>query len=464
MRALTVLLLTGLLLPAQEIDRTKQPQTQPLADYKLPPVTESTLPNGLRIIAVMDKRFPVVHFRLAFSAGMKFDPPALTGLASMTGDLLKEGTKTRTSRQIADDLATLGGNLNTDASPDSLTVAGSVLSENLDKQMDLLADVARNAIFPEDEVALRKENEKQELMDARTRSETLVEEKFMHTLYGSHPYSRILATAESIDRIDRTALAGFRDRMLTPNNAILVLVGDLPARASLDKLVETHFGSWQSKERSGSQPVAPPPARRSIILVDRPGSVQADIRAGQTSVVRGSPDYFPLVVANGIFGGGISSRMFMNIRERLGYAYDAHSEMAPMKDSGYFAAVTQVRNEVVEPAVTELLKEMDQMGKERVAAAELSGVKNYLAGSFVVRMATPAGLASQLTSIRMMGLSDDYLERYVTRVRNVEPDQIQSVAAKYIAPEKAAIVVVGDAAKIEKSLQKFGDVKVEKAP
>jgi predicted Zn-dependent peptidase len=155
--------------------------------------------------------------------------------------------------------------------------------------------------------------------------------------------------------------------------------------------------------------------------------------------------------------------MFLNIRERLGYAYQANSAFSALKDSGYFSTITQVRNEVLEPAMTEMLKEMDEMAKSAVDARELADVKNYITGSFVVRMASPAGLATQLATIRMMGMTDEYLERYVTRVRGVESAQMKSASAKYIAPANASIVVVGDASKISKALEKFGTVKMEKA-
>jgi zinc protease len=463
MRLPILIFLVSLTAYSQTVDRTKPPQTPPLPDYKLPPVTEVTLPNGLRVVAVEDKRFPMVHFRLGFNAGTKFDPADMSGLASMTGDLLKEGTKTRSQKQIADELASLGANIEASASPDWLMLTGSVLSENLDKQLELLADMALNANFPENEVALRKENIVQELMAARSNAETLAQEKFMAVIFGSNPYSRVLPVPASIEKIDRAALAGFRDRYLSPNNALLVMVGAVPARDELQKMVQAHFGSWAKKDKV-EEPKAPiPPAKRSIVLVDRPGSVQADIRAGQVAVTRASPDYFPLVVSNNILGGGANSRMFVNIRERLGYAYQANSAFSALKDSGYFSTITEVRNEVLEPAMTEMLKEMGDMAKAPVEARELTDVKNYITGSYVVRMASPAGLATQLATVRMMGMTDDYLERYVSRVRSVEPGQIKSASSKYIAPANASIVVVGDASKIGKALEKFGDVKMEKA-
>jgi zinc protease len=450
-------------LNAQTIDRTKPPETPPLAAYKLPPVAESKLANGLRVVMVEDRRFPLVTLRLTFSAGSKFDPKEMSGLAETVGALLKEGTPKRSSRQIAEELASLGATLNTVVSADNMVIAASVLAENAPKLLDLVADVARNASFPEDEIKLRKQNREQELIAARAQAETLAEERFVGLVYGAHPYGRFLPTAESIARIDRAALAAYRDRMLAPNNAVLILLGALPPRAEALKLVESRFGDWARKPAPAPPAAKFPEPKRTLVLVDRPGSVQADIRAGQLAVPRTHADYFPLVVGNSILGGGASSRMFMNIREEKGFAYDAHSELQPRKDAALFAAVTQVRNEVIGEAMEALLAELEGMGKAPVKAQELTDVKNYLNGIFVMSMETQNGLANQLSMTRTMGLPESYLETYVTRVRSVEPDQIQGVARKYITSEDATIVVVGDAGKLARALEKFGPVRIEKA-
>ncbi len=449
---------------SQEVDRSKPPQTPPLANYHLPPTIQAILPNGLLVIAVEDKRFPMVTYRLGFPAGTKYDPDEMVGLANVTGALLKEGTKARTSKQIADELASIGGSIAVETTPDSSIAGGAVLAENLSKQLELLSDVARNATFPKDEVNLRKENAKQELMAARAQAETLVEEQFLKSTFGSNPYSRMLPTEESLDRIDRDAVIAFRNAHYSPNGAVLVLVGAIPARDQLMKVVEANFGSWPKQERPEVVASKAPPAKRSVVLVDRPGSVQADMRVGQVAVNRKSPDYFPLVVGNGILGGGASSRIFMNIREKMGFAYQANSAVVGLKDSGYFNAITQVRNDVIDPALTALLKEMQSMGSSPVTSQELAGAKNYLNGSFVISLSTPTGVAMQIVNARLMGLPETYLEKYVQNVRAVAPQEIEAVSKKYIDPDDAAIVVVGDAAKIEKALEKFGTVKVEKAP
>ena len=200
------------------------------------------------------------------------------------------------------------------------------------------------------------------------------------------------------------------------------------------------------------------------MLVDRPGSVQADIRVGRLELTRLDRRFFPLMgLAATSSAAGASSRMFTDIRERDGFAYDAHSEYMTSRDAASFAAVTEVRNEVVEAALKEVLEEMDRMANQPVSKEELVNIKNYMSGLYLLRLETQEGLANQLSVMKALGLPENYLETYVTHVRSVEPDQIQAVAKKYVASAKAAIVVVGDASKIGETLKKFGEVSVVKA-
>ena len=447
----------------QTMDRTKPPQTPELPVFKLPPVFETRLPNGLTVLLVEDKRFPMVTARLGFEAGAKYDPAELRGLSETTAALLTEGTTHRTSRQIAEEAASIGGSVHADSSADSLVMAASALSENLPRMLDLMADVARNANFPEDEVALRKQNRKQELLAQRADAGYLADEKFSEIVFSGHPYSRQDPTPESIDRLERAALAGFRDRYLAPANAVLVLLGALPERKQALELIQARFGDWAKKEMPAAPEARFPAPGKSITLVDRPGSVQADLRIGRLAVTRTDKDYFPLLVANTILGGGASSRIFANIREKMGYAYDVHSAAMPLKDSGTFSVATQVRNEVLVPAIQALLAEMREIAAKDVSADELATAKNYLSGVFVIRLETQDGLASQLAAVKLLGLPVDYLEKYTAHVRAVDAAAIRAAAARYISPDAAAVVAVGDAAKISKELETFGKVAIVKA-
>jgi zinc protease len=458
-----IVLVAAMTLSAQKVDRTKPPETAPLASFKLPPVFETTLMNGLRVVLVEDRRFPLVTLRLAFEAGSKFDAKDLPGLSEAVGALLTEGTKTRTSRQIAEELAEIGGALKAASGPDGLTLQGVALAENLPKLLELASDVSLNAVFPGDEVKLYRSKRTQELLNELSDAAYWADKTIAAMVYGSHPYSLVGPTPESIARLDREVLAQFRDRHLAPNNAALILLGAIPSREEALETIKTRFGGWQKRELPARPAPEFPAAKRAITLVDRPGSVQADIRMGRLAVERTSRDYFPLLVANTILGGGTSSRLFTNIREKQGYAYDAGSGLQPRMNAGLFVVVTQVRNEVLQPALVALQAELETMLKQPVPAAELTDVKNYLSGNFVMSLETQSGLATQLSNMKLLGLPDNYLETYTARVRSVEVPEIQSAASKYMAPAEADLVVVGDAPQIGKSLEEFGKFTLMKA-
>jgi zinc protease len=462
-RSLVFFALLSFSLVGQTVDRTKAPQSGPIPAYKLPPVFESKLLSGLTVVLVEDNRFPLVTARLSFQAGSKYDPKDIPGLAEAVGSVMTEGTKSRTARQISEETDAIGGSLSGGAGADALTVAGGALSEHLTRLLVLMADVSRNANFPRDEVDLHKQNRIQSLMSQRSEPGFMAEEKMAEVVYGSSPYAHIAPTEAAIGKLDPKVLATFRDTYLLPNSATLIVIGKLPARAELMKTITDQFGSWQQKPLPASPKMDVPAPRRQIVLVDRPGSVQADIHVGRSAPTRLTADFFPLRVGNMILGGGANSRMFKDIREKEGFAYDAHSQYDTHRDAADFEAVTQVRNEVIEPALKAVLAELDQMASTPVPAEELTSIKNFIAGQYVLSLETQDGLASQLNNMKVLGLPNDYLETFTTRVRSVEPDQVLSAAKKYMAPGQAAIVVVGDASKIGDTLKKFGEVTVNKA-
>jgi zinc protease len=462
-RTLPLLLAAAMLATCADdkVDLTKPPSTPPLSPFKLPPTTEASLPDGLKLVMVRDTRFPILTARLVFNAGSKYDPANLIGLAETAGSLLKEGTTSRSSKEIAERLAAIGASLSVDVNADTLIFSFSGLSDNAGELFEIISDVVRNASFPQDEVDLRKSNRKQELLAQRSQASTLVNERFHKAVFGSNPYSIVMPTAESIERIQRNDLQAFRQRFIVPNNAWLVMVSPI-APAELTASVRERFGAWEKKSVDVKPLPAPPAPRREIVLVDRPDSVQADIMVGRLAVKRQDPEYFPLLVSNATLGFGAASRLFRIIREKEGFAYDAHSALTPLKESSFAAAGTQVRNEVLEPALKGVLAQMSGMGTAPPTAEEEETAKNLLTGVYSIRLETPDGIASQLAMVKSMGLPNDYMEKYISRIRAVTTAQMQEVSKKYIDPENSAIVVVGDASKIGAALGKFGEVKVEK--
>ena len=449
---------------AQTIDRTKPPVSPDPRPYKLPPVYETKLPNGLTIMMAEDTRVPIVTARLVFPSGNRRDPKDVPGLAASTASMLTQGTKTRTYQQIAEQLDSMGASMNAASGADQVTVQGSVLSDKLPQLLELMADVSRNATFPESELALHKQNRKQKLAMDHAEPAYLATEAFRKAVYQEHPYSRIGPTAESLDKIDRKALTEYRDTFLVPNNAYLILVGSLPARAAAMKTITGLFGTWQQKALPEYKPATVPPASKQMVLVDRPGSVQADIEIGRTAAVKRDTDYFPQVVGSVILGGGTNSRLFSDVREKRGFAYDAHTEPNPLDEAGTLAAVTQIRNEVAAEGLGVVKDHLDRMANEPVSAEELRDAKNLVNGMFLIQLEPQAGLANQLVTMKVQNLPKDYLETYTTKINSVEPAQVQAVAKKYMATENSTVVVVGDAEKLKESMDKLGKFTVVKPP
>jgi zinc protease len=445
---------------AQGLDRTKPPETPPLAPYRLPPVHETKLKNGLTVMLVEDNRFPVVTVRLAFLSGWRMNAATQAGLAEATAALLTEGTKSRPARQIAEEATAMGGTLNAEASADALTLNGSALSEHTADLIALAADVVRNSTFPADEAALYRKNRKQKLLEQRSQPEFLSQEKMNQVLFGKNSYAHPMEEPGEIDALTSEKMTQFRDTYLAPNNAVLLVLGQTPPRAELLKLIEAKFGDWKPRSIPALKDQPPPASAKSITLVDRPGSVQAQIQVGHLGITRLDADYFPLAVGNSILGGGTSSRLFNDIREKKGYAYSVYSYHAAYKDAGFFQAGMQVRNDVAGDAAGDMLEHLSRISKEKVSVAELSNVKNYLSGNFVLRLERQEGLAGQLMLLKTMGLPKDFLEMYTTKIRSVEPDQILKAAQRVINPANSAIVVVGDAKQVAPKLEKLGKVEV----
>lgn len=462
MRSLMVILFSAALLQSQTIDRSRPPATPPIPDVKLPTRQQFKLPNGLTVVVAKDARFPLLTVRLAFLAGSKYDPHDAPGLSENVAALLNQGTASRTARQIAEQAADLGGQIAASAQADDLTLTGSCLSTNAAAFLGLIADIAQHASFPDEEIDLQKQNGLQVLRAQRSQPDYLGREALSEALFGSHPYSHIGPTEQSIAKLDKKSLETFRDTYLVPNNAYLILVGQVPSEAELKKLIANEFGKWQKKDLPKYNPPAFPENRKRLLLVDRPGSVQANIFSAQLGPNRTSPEYFPLVLGNVILGSGTDSRLFNDIREKRGYAYDAHSVYTAMQETAYANAVTQVRNEVVEPAMGALNDDLAAMSATEPEAREMSQAKNLYAGVFILRLERQSSLADQLVIVHTMGLPADYLETFTTHLRSVEPDQIRATG-KYWSPDKATVVVVGDAQKIQKSLEKYGTVELVKA-
>ncbi|MFN2415845.1 MAG: M16 family metallopeptidase [Pyrinomonadaceae bacterium] len=423
----------------------------------LPLPEESSLANGLRVVVVEHPRLPLVSFRLAVRAGDASDPADLPGLTDVMTDMLVEGTETHTSRQIAEEVARHGASVSAGASSDYLTVAASSLSGYADRVLELLADVTLRPVFPESELALAKANAQQNLIAQRAQPSFLASEAVSRVIFGQHPYAVVASTPESIEALSRDALVRHHCALIVPNNAVLFVVGDV-SRDHVLARAEELFGGWRPGEVAEAVFPAPPArTERTAYIVDRPGSAQTNILVANTSVTRTDPDYFDLLVMHTILGGNASARLFMNLREEKGYTYGAYTQLDARRHAGSFRATTEVRGEVTGASLKEIFYELARIRDEDVSDKELTDAKNYLTGIFPIRLETQEGLIDQLVQIRMHGLPDDYLRTYREHIQRVTKQDVRRAARRYVTPDRAAVVVVGDRAQIQAQVAPYAD-------
>jgi zinc protease len=445
---------------AQTMNQTEDFRRQPppplvSKPLNIPKPYETTLPNGLQVIIVEEPRLPLVSYRLAFRTGSINDPSDMHGLTSVMTDLLNEGTETRTSKQIADEVARLGATLTAGVNSDYTTVAASALSSYGDQILDLMADVTLHPSFPASELDLSRQNRKQGLIAQRAQPSFLANERIARILFGQHPYGTISATPESLDAITRDKLASFHRSLFIPNNAVLVVVGNV-RRDTVLKRVNDLFGKW-ARGQAVAENFPQPPARtaRGIYVVDRAGSAQSNIVIANASINRSSPDFFPMLVMHTVLGANASSRLFMNLREAKGYTYGAYSNLDTRRSLGSFRSTAEVRTPVTGDSLKEFFHEFERIRTEPVSEQELKDAKSYLTGVFPIRLETQEGLIDQLVQIKMYGLPADYLQTYRERVNAVAATDIRRVANQNLTPDKVAIVIVGDAAAINDQIKSY---------
>jgi zinc protease len=450
-----------------ELWRRQPPKSGAPRPFRLPEVRETKFENGLRVLFIEDHRSPIVTIlvgipmAIAPSSNMT-DLTNETAIAEATAELITEGAGSRTSEQVAQEVETLGGRLSSSANNDYAEVAMSVVAENAERMMDLLGDVLLRPSFPEKEVTLYKSNRTQTVVVQRQDPAFLAGEQFDRVVFGSHPYAISVPTPASIDELNREKLVQYYRSRFGPDSSVAIIVGDFDATRMETKAREV-LGVWKKlqKQPATSESIAfPQHADRRVYLVDRPGSEQADFRIGGIAVKRSHPDYFPLVVANAVLGAGTGSRLFLNIRERKGYAYDVYSSVDALREAGTFFGGAETRTEVTTRAIKEMIAEFDRLGAIRVGPRELQSAKNYLNGLFSLSLSTQGGVAERIMQTYMLHLGRDYLERYRSRIEAVTAEQVLEVVRYYIRTDRPVIVVVGDAAKLAKDLRTIGPVEV----
>jgi zinc protease len=436
----------------------ERPAVGPERPFQLAPRVEKTLSNGLRVIVTRQTAIPKVSITLTVLSGYSSDPADLTGLASLTADLIQEGTRTRTSRQIRRDVFGMGGSLSAAASQDYTSVSVRGLSEFAPRLMDLTADVAINPTIPEDEVAILKQQHLQAVLQQKASPQFLANRTFRAALFGQHPYARTSETESSLNAMDRAKLVAFHRDHYRPNNAFLLIVGAIDPEAMI-AAAEKAFGGWARGEVPAPTFAATPAlSGRHVYFVQRPNSIQSSIAVGNIAVKRSDPRWYELTLANTIYGGAFNSRIVRNIREEKGYTYSPQSALTGFGNAGFYRFAADVRNEVTGATLTEVFKEIDKMRAEGSDGAELQGAKSYLRGLFPIQTATQTGLSGTLNNVYVFGLPKDYPETFRAKIATVTPDQVKSASSTLLGSDNSVIAIVGDWAKVKSQLAAYTNI------
>lgn len=439
----------------------KAPVNPQTLRVQLPKPQEAVLSNGMRVSLLEDHKLPTFSMQLWFNGGGLADPADKRGLAMVTANQMREGTKQRTSRDIAEQLATIGAGLSSSSGPSSGESVVSVtgLSDHVDQTLALAADVIRNPIFPATELDKFRARFLAQLQIQRTDPGFQAQEQFMHAIYGEHPGGLVVPSEAVIKQLTSADLAAFHAQRYRPNNAFLIAHGDITLKALVAKL-EHSFGDWPKADLNKvSLPQPKQPARSRVLLVDRPGSVQTSLWVGAMGIERDSDDYFAVLVMNHILGGGPASRLFMNLREDKGYTYGVYSTFTGTTFPGVVVATTDVRTSVTEGAMHELNAELQRIASEPVSEQELTNARRALIGRFALSLDSPQSLMGNLATQKIYRLPADYWDTYPQRVEAVTPAEIQRVAKKYYDRDRLQIVAVGDAKEVSKVLEKYGTVE-----
>ena len=455
--------LLSLLVTTSLVAQVAPPPPAAPREAKLPQPVEKTLGNGLRVIVVPKHDIPLVAARLFFKTGAAADPQGRDGLAQLTATVLTKGTKTRTAEQIARGVEALGATLGASAEWDSSSIDLSVMSSNLPKAMEFVADVARNATFAKDEF----ERERAQAIDALqvelTEPAPGARLAAARLIFGDTPYGHALGgMPTTLQKITRNDLVKFHAAHYRPDNAVLVLAGDVKADAAF-ALAESQFGKWPNAARASAREVRAEarPTSSRVVVIDMPESGQAAVVVGRAGIRRGDPAYTQALVANSILGGGYSSRLNQEIRIKRGLSYGAGSAFDPRADVGPFTARTQTKHESAAEVAGIVSGEMTRLGSADVLEAELTPRKAALTGEFAQSLETTSGIVNRISALALYGLPLSEINRYISGVQSVTAEQVRKFASTNLGGKDVSIVIAGDARQFIEPLRKqYEDVEV----
>ncbi|HLG58566.1 MAG TPA: pitrilysin family protein [Vicinamibacterales bacterium] len=447
---------------ADEPWRNEMPKPGPARPLQLATPASATLANGLTLILSERRGVPIVAANLVLRTGSDTNPLDKPGLANFAAAMLDEGTSTRSALDIADAVATLGASLGIGSSMDATTLSARSLSKNFGAALELLADVTLHPSFPAEEIERQRASRLAGLVQQRDNPGQVAAQVTASALYGpQHPYGYSeVGTEAGVKGITRVDMEAFWKQNFVPNNAALVVAGDI-SMSELRTLADKAFESWQRGTPARPTLGNPATTQARVVIVDKPGSPQTQVRVASIGAPRSSPDFRPMQIMNLALGGLFSSRINMNLREEHGYTYGANSQFSFRRAAGPFQIASGIRTDVTGAAVAEIFKEIRGMVEKPVSADELQKAKDSLANSLPGAFESNANAVNNFSNVFTYDLGLDYYTRYAEQVNAVTTDQTLAVSKKYLVPGNMVVIAVGDRAKIEPELKKLNLGSIE---
>lgn len=437
------------------IQESNLPQPGPDPKLSLPPIEKMKLSNGLEVWVVRHNKLPIASMNLILKSGTISEPADKTGVANILSNLLDDGTKTRSALDIANQLQSIGASLVTNSEHDSTKITVQTLTENFDQALDIFSDVIVNPTFPEEELSKYRQRLLSTFIQNQSVPNAVAFNVFTRMIYSkNHPYGRQISGEESVVKtITRADIQNFYHSYYRPNNATLIITGNVDSKTLMPKL-EKSFAGWKPNEvKTMEIPNAPQPEKTHIYIVDKPEAPQSTIYIGQVGAARNNPDYFPILVMNTIS----SSRINTNLRQNKGYAYNPAAYYQFNRGAGYLVALADVQTAVTKESVVEFIKEFHGIrGEIAVTRNELELNKQRLIRRFPAFFETIGQISNQLSNQVVHGLPDTYFNNYIDRINAVTIEDVNRAANKYAHPDKMVIVVVGDRKRIEPKLMELG--------
>jgi zinc protease len=454
-----LIIVAALVAPSLAAAQTTLPPVGPERPFTPAPRVERTLGNGLRVITLRHATVPKATAVLTIMSGLSAEPAEKAGLAQFVVDLAQEGTASRTSEQIKREVFAMGASLTATAGQDASNFQIRGLNTTLPEMLAMLADVVRNPTFPQAELDLMKATTGQRLQAQAASPQYVNNKTFRQTLFGNHPYARIGVTPETLPAIDRPSITGYHQAYYRPNNAFLIVVGDVAADAVF-AAAEKAFGTWERRALPESKTVALPTIKgRTLVFVQRSNSVQSSISVGNFTPRRNDERWYTLQLANQIFGAAFDSRLVRNIREEKGYTYSPQSIFQSMAQGGLYRAVADVRNEVTGATLKEIYAEIDKFRSGGPEAEELNDAKQYSRGLFVLQNQSQTGVANTLNTVNTFNLPKDYPETFQRQISLPSAEAVKTGAEMLLGSDDSVIVIVGDYTKVKDQLTAFTNIR-----